>query len=111
MATKRDKLYNATTGRCYYCGCVIPYDNFHIDHQIPKCKGGSSSIVNLVASCCDCNMFKGELSVEEFRTKINKALTKTIAGRMIKQYFNIKGKEIIFYGEREKKVLMNERKE
>lgn len=60
-------------GRCGYCGCLSI--NLQIDHFIPRSKGGSDKIENLMPSCRDCNAFKSDLLIEEFRNKI---LFKTI---------------------------------
>jgi 5-methylcytosine-specific restriction endonuclease McrA len=36
-----------------------------LDHVIPKCKGGGSTWVNLVAACKDCNLHKGNRTPKE----------------------------------------------
>jgi hypothetical protein len=50
---KRDKF------TCQYCGRKAPEVVLHVDHKIPKSKGGTKSESNLVAACFDCNMGKG----------------------------------------------------
>jgi 5-methylcytosine-specific restriction endonuclease McrA len=42
---------------CQYCGSR---SNLTVDHVIPRCKGGSSSWDNIVASCAPCNRRKGD---------------------------------------------------
>ena len=37
-----------------------------IDHVVPRSKGGSDRVSNLVLACHDCNQHKGNLSVEDF---------------------------------------------
>lgn len=50
--------------RCVYCGKTdVP---FEIDHVIPKSKGGTDRVSNLVLSCHSCNQKKDDLSLEEF---------------------------------------------
>ena len=44
--------------RCRYCG-VMPDDGIHIDHIVPRSKGGANHPSNLVTSCIDCNLGKG----------------------------------------------------
>lgn len=43
---------------CYYCGCVTGKDNLQMDHIIPRSRGGTNAIGNLVLSCPDCNKVK-----------------------------------------------------
>lgn len=71
----RQLIYQSTGGRCFYCGCLLDEDNFHIDHVIPKALGGTD-YRNVVPACPDCNMSKGTLSIEEFRKKKRKGYYK-----------------------------------
>jgi hypothetical protein len=50
--------------RCVYCGKQnVP---FEIDHVLPKSRGGSDRISNLVLACHDCNQTKGNQTAAEF---------------------------------------------
>ena len=49
---------------CAYCN--IKGVRFEKDHVIPKSKGGSNSVTNLVVSCRSCNEKKGNKSIDEF---------------------------------------------
>ena len=99
---ERIKIYNSANGKCTYCGESLDINNFHIDHFIPKSSGGKNP-KNLVASCPLCNLIKGNLSVEEFRKKLeNMALIKTGKIGIINKYWNIKPKKIKFYYEEKK---------
>lgn len=54
-------------GLCAYCGVDLEY-NFHLDHIIPLCVGGSNLRENLCLACAKCNMAAGKRyfsSVEE----------------------------------------------
>jgi 5-methylcytosine-specific restriction endonuclease McrA len=42
---------------CQYCGSR---SNLTVDHVIPRCRGGTSSWENIVASCAPCNRRKGD---------------------------------------------------
>ena len=53
--------------RCAYCG---EYGPTHIEHVIPKCRGGSDDESNLVWSCAVCNFKKGRKTPEEAGMKI-----------------------------------------
>jgi hypothetical protein len=50
------KKYNFT---CQYCGRSTPEIILEVDHIIPKSKGGTDDIDNLIASCFECNSGKG----------------------------------------------------
>lgn len=93
---RKKRVFAKTNGRCYYCGCELQFDEFQIDHLIPKSEGGKGGD-NLVPSCRDCNMFKGKLGIEDFRKKIDDSIHSSIQGRMIAKYFNISEKSKGFY--------------
>lgn len=46
--------------KCMYCGRNPGEDNtkLHIDHKIPKNKGGKDILDNLITSCSECNLGK-----------------------------------------------------
>lgn len=52
---------------CYYCKIKLGHRNIHIDHKIPRSKGGSDTIENLVISCPDCNRLKHQRTDKEFK--------------------------------------------
>jgi hypothetical protein len=54
------KKYNFT---CQYCGRKAPEVMFHTDHIIPMSKGGGSNIENLILSCDECNIGKGNKDI------------------------------------------------
>ena len=62
-------------GNCYYCGKKLinkPFSmggNIEIDHILPKSKFKNGQRSNLCLSCKDCNRFKSDLLVNEFRNK------------------------------------------
>lgn len=64
---KNLRAWTRTGGRCWYCGCQLDPDNFHMDHVVSRKLGGRSTPDNLVPACPTCNVGKGGRSVEEFR--------------------------------------------
>jgi len=54
---KRDKF------TCQYCGRKAPNVILHIDHIQPKSKGGLNNKLNLITSCEECNLGKGNLII------------------------------------------------
>ena len=100
MTNKRRKnVFVKYGGRCYYCGDVLEYEDFHMDHIIPKAKGGRGIIENLVPSCCLCNLSKGELTVSEFRTRIENLNSDTRV-KLFCKYREVIYEPIVFYFER-----------
>lgn len=56
----RFEVYKRDKFTCQYCGQSAPEIILQIDHIIPHSKGGSNEILNLVASCEDCNAGKSD---------------------------------------------------
>ena len=60
---QRLRVLRRDANTCYYCGS----DNAtHVDHIIPKAKGGGDEMHNLVAACATCNQSKGVKSQGAF---------------------------------------------
>lgn len=72
---ERLAIFQRDDNRCSYCGIryqeIRYYDdapswcggprwvaNLHIDHVVPKRRGGTDDPSNLVAACADCNLAK-----------------------------------------------------
>lgn len=96
--SKREQIFNILGGKCFYCGCDLSFDNFHLDHIKAKSKGGIREN-NLVPSCPECNIYKSDLEIEEFREKIANALSSNSHGKIINKYYKIEYKPITFYFE------------
>ena len=64
----RSVIFSRSGSQCVYCGAQAE----EIDHVIPRAKGGTNSVYNLVASCRACNEKKSNLSLKEFGKKMNK---------------------------------------
>lgn len=95
---KRTDIFDMTNGKCFYCGCTLDINDFHIDHFVPKSSGGTS-YNNLVPACPDCNLAKGCLSIDEFRDKLSKLPFDNHKGRMIAKYFSVTEQPVKFYFE------------
>jgi len=64
---------------CAYCGVKnVPFEK---EHVIPKSRGGSNRISNLVLSCRACNEKKDNMPIEEF-LKDNQPLLKKIKAQL-----------------------------
>jgi 5-methylcytosine-specific restriction endonuclease McrA len=64
-AAKAEILFGKQKGRCFYCLKKLPAD-YHIDHFIPRARGGGNRIENLRLACPDCNIAKSDKPPEEF---------------------------------------------
>lgn len=62
------KLYLEQNKECALCGDLIELDiqKTHIDHIVPKAKGGDDWIGNLELVCSVCNYAKRDTSLKEF---------------------------------------------
>lgn len=51
---------------CQYCGRTPKTHGvvLHVDHKIPKNKGGSFELDNLTTACADCNLGKSDMLLE-----------------------------------------------
>ncbi len=61
----RSYIFHRDGHRCAYCGNSRA-ERYELDHIVPRSRGGANRVSNLVVSCHDCNVEKGNLSVEEF---------------------------------------------
>lgn len=41
--------------KCFYCEIPLEIETATLDHVLPKSKGGSSKLENLVIACFECN--------------------------------------------------------
>ena len=64
----RSFLFKKYNGRCVYCDNKAE----EVEHVIPKSKGGTDSVHNLVIACRKCNKLKGRLSLKEFGKVVGK---------------------------------------
>lgn len=64
-------VFNRYNGKCFYCNGRLRIEDMHMDHYVPRSKGGSYNIKNIVASCPRCNLIKNNLSHDDFLRKIS----------------------------------------
>lgn len=63
------ELVERYEGCCAYCGVSAP---LHADHRTPLSRGGPNVIENILPACRVCNLRKGRMTEEEFRTRLAK---------------------------------------
>jgi len=61
------KKFFAMGAKCYYCGVRLMLNDATKDHRLPRCRGGSSNIRNIVPACLPCNQKKSWRTEGEFR--------------------------------------------
>lgn len=62
----RERVFDVKGDRCFYCGEVATT----IDHFVPRSKGGSDDIANLLPCCRRCNCRKGAKPPQEWLTTV-----------------------------------------
>lgn len=61
--SKRFKVLMRDDFKCRYCGIKAGEKELEVDHIIPKSRGGSNNLENLVTSCFECNRGKRDKSL------------------------------------------------
>lgn len=78
---EREAVYKKTGGRCAYCGHEITMQEMQIDHVIPLRsyeaigqldRPEPNSLDNLLPACRSCNHYKSTMSVETFRSMLER---------------------------------------
>lgn len=59
----RQRLTAQVGGLCVYCA-TEPAD--HLDHMVPKSRGGTGALVNLAPCCTPCGQDKGDRTIAEW---------------------------------------------
>lgn len=67
---KRKLMGDSPTAACVHCGLVLYRRELTLDHIIPKSKGGSNKMENLVLACNPCNSERGSMDFSEFQEKM-----------------------------------------
>jgi len=73
-------VYDKCGGHCAYCGCEITIQQMQADHVIPmefydayKTAGTDlDTLDNMLPACRSCNNYKSTLTLEKFRTAIER---------------------------------------
>jgi 5-methylcytosine-specific restriction endonuclease McrA len=65
-AAALERKRQAYEGKCAYCGSHIEPNDFTWDHAVPRSRGGTDDIGNLVPAHRSCNSKKGKRTPEEW---------------------------------------------
>lgn len=75
---KLEAIYEKTDGFCHLCQRKLCFANYgrrnekgswHIEHSIPRAKGGSDHLNNLFPACIVCNYEKGTILTQTIRKR------------------------------------------
>ena len=71
-------------GKCAFCDNEIE----HIHHKVPRSKGGSNTVGNLIGVCQNCHslIHKGVLNVEGYKQKHKVSLLNTIMPQLLDEF-------------------------
>jgi len=77
---ERLEVYNKTDGHCAYCGIEITLKQMQVDHVIPMeffdvynaIGKNLDEIENMLPTCRSCNNYKSSLTLDKFRTAIER---------------------------------------
>jgi len=64
----RYRLLKKANGRCSLCGATKKETVLHVDHIVPRSKGGTNDESNLQVLCLKCNLGKSNKDATDFRT-------------------------------------------
>jgi len=61
----RRNIYRRDNFMCQYCGKRFATEDLSVDHVIPRSRGGKSTWANCVLACLECNIRKGNRTLDE----------------------------------------------
>ena len=68
---RKNRLIVRDGSRCFYCRVEFLPRNLTEDHLVPRKKGGTDHLDNLVLACGHCNSRKGSKSLDAFRAELD----------------------------------------
>jgi len=113
MKIDRKQVFEKYRGCCAYCGEMISFKEFQVDHIIPKRHAYKNpdcimdDISNLNPACRVCNKWKGVWTIDEFRYEIeqqvNRLILRSAQFRFAEKYnlINTNEQPVVFYYESE----------
>jgi 5-methylcytosine-specific restriction endonuclease McrA len=70
------RIYDRTSGYCHLCRKKLSFANYgrvdgrgawHVEHSVPRAKGGTDHANNLYAACITCNLDKSTVTTKTVR--------------------------------------------
>jgi len=81
----RKTIHARERGQCFYCLRRTSSTVHSLDHVVPRSRSGPNSYRNLVSSCMECNVAKGEKPADDFLRRLYRERRLTaaeLAGRL-----------------------------
>lgn len=69
------ELFELGHRTCFYCREQLTPCQVHFDHMEPLKAGGLNTVDNLCLACGECNMSKGDDSIEDFLARVYETKT------------------------------------
>ena len=66
----KHRLYGLQEGKCKGCEQHFEFRHFHVDHIIPRSRGGQDVEGNLQLLCGSCNVIKGNRDMAYLRSRL-----------------------------------------
>ncbi len=66
----KTRLFGEQKGKCRRCSALFEFRHFHVDHIIPKSRGGRDNLENLQLLCGSCNNIKGSKDMEYLKIRL-----------------------------------------
>ena len=82
---EKKRVFALTDGHCYYCGCEITMEDFHIEHFLARSKEHRNK-GNRVPACSDCNYIKSSHTTKRFKEILKEYKTGSIQVRLMDKY-------------------------
>lgn len=84
----RFQVLKRDNNTCQYCGSRPPFAVLEVDHKIPRSRGGTDDLDNLVTSCFNCNRGKRDnLLTDSTQTQQNSASHAEFSGPASPYYY------------------------
>lgn len=77
-------IYERDRKKCFYCRKSLNFRQITLDHYLPKSKGGTKEVFNLVLSCRKCNRLKGNSVPMDYEERIINLFQRAFGDGMIK---------------------------
>ncbi|RLE08832.1 HNH endonuclease [Candidatus Aerophobetes bacterium] len=83
----RKNIYKRDRNTCQYCGRRFKSEDLNLDHVIPLSRGGKDTWENVVCSCVQCNLRKGNKTLAEAGMKLIRKPRKPRWDTFVKESF------------------------
>ena len=112
----RVAMYKIYSGKCFYTGRPISFEDVHIDHILAQKNGGKNCIGNYTLCCSEINLRKNNSNDDYFVERVTLINNLLFSNKVVSEYNNIYMNNQIYNGYininhfvKEKGILHSER--